>query len=452
VVGDLAETIAHLLPDSSDAPEDMPSLHSIMTTLRAMEQKSESEKREIVFGLWQNSSKEGRFLLNKLITGGFRVGVSEQLLIQALAAHTGREPSSIASALTGEWTPEGTSLADLLQDSPMQSDPSKPYPFCLAYPLDVGQWSADLHEWSIEWKWDGIRCQVIHRAGKVFIWSRGEELITERFPELALAVYELPDGTVLDGELLAYQDGVPLPFGLLQTRITRKKPTKSILQKAPCILMAYDVLEWQGEDIRSLPFASRREVLQSIALPPAILLSSVLEAAGMEALEALRDTARAYKAEGLMLKQKHSVYHAGRKRGDWWKWKLEPYSIDAVLVYAQKGHGRRADLYTDYTFAVWHEASLVTFTKAYSCLTDAEMKEVDRYIKKNVLEKFGPVRTVKPGLVFEIGFEGIQSSPRHKSGVALRFPRILRWRHDKPIEEAGTLQELQKLAGLFIAT
>lgn len=449
VVGDLAETIAHLLPDDAQKQGALPSLEATMNTLLAMSHMTEEEKKETVLELWKSFTKEGRFLLNKLITGGFRVGVSEQLLIQALATHTGRETSAIAYALTGEWLPSTHTLPDLLSPSLQHHDPSKPYPFCLAHPLDVEEWQAEMNDWLLEWKWDGIRCQVIHRDGKVFIWSRGEELITERFPELAAGAALLPNGTVLDGELLAYQKDAPLPFGLLQTRISRKKPTKSIIEKAPCIVMVYDLLEWNDEDLRKTPFLARRTLLESLSLTGTFRCSPIFKVSDVEAMHQIRALARDQKAEGLMLKHKDSIYHSGRKRGDWWKWKLDPYSIDAVLVYAQKGHGRRADLYTDYTFAVWDESRLVTFTKAYSGLTDAEIKEVDRFIKQHILEKFGPVRTVKPALVFEIGFEGIQSSSRHKSGVALRFPRILRWRQDKTVEEAGTLKELQRLAGML---
>lgn len=329
-------------------------------------------------------------------------------------------------------------------------DASKPYPFYLAYPLETTpQELGDETHWQAEWKWDGIRVQLIKRNHQVFLWSRGEELINENFPELIAAAMQLPNETVLDGELLAYQDHQALPFGLLQKRITRKKPSAKMIATCPCAILAYDVLEWQGEDIRSKPLSFRRQQLEQLLHGAGfglIQLSPVIAFNTWEELVEVREKSREIRTEGLMLKRKEAVYQSGRKRGDWWKWKVNAMSIDAVLVYAQKGHGRRADLYTDYTFALWHDGKLQTFTKAYSGLTDKEMVEVDQFVKKNTLEKFGPVRTVTPQLVFEIGFEGIQESSRHKCGVALRFPRIIRWRKDKKPEEANTLAELKQLA------
>lgn len=279
--------------------------------------------------------------------------------------------------------------------------------------------------------------------------------MTEKFPEFAQWAALLPDGTVLDGEILAVNPASPgmepLPFADLQTRIGRKNITKAILKKTPVAFIAYDLLEWGGADIRHLPFSQRRQLLEEALQPLAgqtgIRPSPLFRVGSVEELLALRAGAREHRAEGLMLKHQDAAYQAGRKRGLWWKWKLEPYSIDAVLVYAQKGHGRRAGLYTDYSFAVWNQGELVVFAKAYSGLTDAEIRQVDRFIREHTLEKFGPVRTVSPQLVFEIGFEGISRSARHKSGVALRFPRILRWRTDKTPEQADQLADLQRLLG-----
>jgi DNA ligase-1 len=307
----------------------------------------------------------------------------------------------------------------------------------------------DAPEWQAEWKWDGIRAQLIKRDGQLFIWSRGEDLSTDKFPELHPFLKDLPDGTVLDGEILSFRNGLPLPFNVLQTRIGRKNLTKKILEDSPVSLIAYDCLEYNGEDIRNKTQTERREILEGLhrdnAYPEIFNISPLINFNSWDELSEIRGQSREMIAEGIMLKRKNATYQVGRRRGDWWKWKIDPLSIDAVMIYAQKGHGRRADLYTDYTFAVWDGDKLVPFAKAYSGLTDAEINKVDYFVKRNTLEKFGPVRTVKPELVFEIGFEGINKSSRHKSGVALRFPRILRWRHDKPKEEADSIETLKAL-------
>ncbi|MEO1385503.1 MAG: cisplatin damage response ATP-dependent DNA ligase, partial [Bacteroidota bacterium] len=326
-------------------------------------------------------------------------------------------------------------------------DLSKPYPFYLAYQLDNGPESLGTpSDWQAEWKWDGIRSQLIQRGGEWYLWSRGEELITDKFPELVPMADRLPDGTVIDGELLPFKDGHPLSFNVLQTRIGRKNVTKKHLTEAPCLIMAYDLLEWEGEDVRKQPLSQRRkwlaEAIEHVGMPQSLQLSPTAEFETWEELAALRETSRDQYAEGLMLKRKSAEYKVGRKRGDWWKWKVDPMTIDAVMIYAQRGHGRRANLFSDYTFAVWDGEALVPFTKAYSGLTDAEMREVDAWIKKHTIERFGPVRSVKPELVFEIGFEGINRSKRHKSGVALRFPRMLRWRIDKKANEADSIEHL----------
>ena len=302
---------------------------------------------------------------------------------------------------------------------------------------DLGEAS----EWQAEWKWDGIRSQLICREDQLFVWSRGEELITDKFPEFDAFREALPPGTVIDGEILPFHNDQPLSFAKLQTRIGRKNLTKKVLKDAPVILMAYDLLEWQGEDIRERPLLERRQLLETLHAQvkehvPSFWLSTIVESADWKELKALRKDSRTYYAEGFMLKRRSSPYQVGRKRGDWWKWKVEPLTVDAVLINAQKGSGRRAGLFTDYTFAVWDDRvegdrKLVPFTKAYSGLTDQEMRKVDNFVKRNTKEKFGPVRAVTPELVFEIAFEGIQRSTRHKSGVAVRFPRILRQRLDK---------------------
>ncbi|MEO0468566.1 MAG: ATP-dependent DNA ligase [Bacteroidota bacterium] len=449
IVGDLAETLAHLLPPPGPEREQR-TLTDWMAYLEELRALEEEEKKSHMLAAWAQLNQRERFVLNKLITGGFRLGVSQKLLVRALSRHIGLAENAVAHRLMGNWTPNSTTYAELLLSENIRDDISKPYPFYLAYALEGGPESLEeAHQWQAEWKWDGIRSQLIKREGEWFLWSRGEELITDRFPDLAEMALSLPDGVAIDGELLPFRDGHPLSFQLLQTRIGRKKVGKKTLENAPVIIMAYDLLEWEGEDIRSRPLAERRahlaKLVQEIKRPNDLRLSEEAIFSDWEELATLRETAREKYSEGLMLKRRDSDYKVGRKRGDWWKWKVDPLTIDAVMIYAQRGHGRRANLFSDYTFAVWDGDKLVPFTKAYSGLTDAEMRQVDAFVKKNTLERFGPVHSVKAELVFEIGFEGINRSKRHKSGVALRFPRMLRWRQDKPAAEADTLANLHQL-------
>ena len=371
-------------------------------------------------------------------------------MVRALSKYTGIEENKLSHRIMGNWDPAEVTFEDLiLNDNPLD-DISKPYPFYLAYALEESLSSlGKLSEWQAEYKWDGIRGQLIVREGQLFVWSRGEELVTDKFPEFAPLAKILPNGTVIDGEILPYKNGKPLTFQLLQTRIGRKNVTKKILDTAPVILMAYDLLELDGQDLRNTSQRDRRnqlqELLQEYQTHHLVQLSPTVNVENWEALEEIRNNARAQHSEGLMLKRLNSTYKTGRKKGDWWKWKVDPLTVDAVMIYAQRGHGRRANLFTDFTFAVWNNENLVPFTKAYSGLTDAEFREITNWVKKNTVQKFGPVRSVTPTFVFEIAFEGINASSRHKSGVALRFPRILRWRKDKPIEEANTLTDLHQL-------
>jgi DNA ligase-1 len=366
-----------------------------------------------------------------------------------LSQFSGLDTAVIAHRLMGQWEATPEFYQQLLSSETRDTDISRPYPFFLAHPLgDPPEKLGDMRQWESEWKWDGIRAQVIKRQGKVFIWSRGEELVTDKYPELVKPLDRLPDGSVLDGEILPWQKDRPLIFAELQRRIGRKNITKKILREVPAVLMAYDLLEYDGKDIRTEPLYRRKQVLASLiasAADPTLKLSPGLNVNDWQALAGKREDARRYGVEGLMLKRLDSPYHVGRRRGDWWKWKLDPLQVDAVLVYAQRGHGRRSGLYTDYTFAVWNEDSLVPIAKAYSGLTDREIRQVDRFIRQNTREQFGPVRSVTPALVFEIAFEDIWISKRHKSGIAVRFPRISRWRHDKPIEEADTLTSVKAL-------
>jgi DNA ligase-1 len=445
-VGDLAETIALLLPAPSRTHNV--SLSDWITWLQELPSE-EALKKQKILAAWDQFTSLERFVFNKLITGGFRIGVSQNLLIQALSKFTGLPQAQVAHRLMGNWDPEQISLQELLHPENSEEDYSKPYPFFLAHPIETEFLeSSTVSEWIAEWKWDGIRGQLIRRGQQSFIWSRGEELANDKFPEILEFLDQLPDGTVIDGEVLAYQEDSPLPFSVLQTRITRKSLSKKILLEAPVSFIAFDLLEWEGKDLRNEPLSKRKAFLEELvqqANHPKFKLSETLPFGSWEELARVRENARDLQTEGLMLKKKDSLYETGRKRGAWWKWKLDPLHIDGVLIYAQKGHGRRADLFTDYTFGVWDGEVLVSFAKAYSGLTNAEIREVDAYVKKNTKEKFGPVRTVTPGLVFEIAFEGIQASPRHKSGVALRFPRIARWRKDKTIDQANTLADLKAL-------
>ncbi|WP_428928365.1 ATP-dependent DNA ligase [Marinibacterium sp. SX1] len=452
VVGDLAETIALILPPPS-RHSDL-SLSHWITTLTALSDRPEDQRRAAVLDAWDQLDPTERFLFNKLLTGGFRIGISQKLMTRALARATGRDEAELAHRLMGDWTPTTTTWDALVHAENPAADASRPYPFCLAHGLDgPAEALGPPGDWHAEWKWDGIRGQLILRGGTHYTWSRGEELMTDRFPELARAVDFLPPGTVLDGEILAWADGRPLPFSALQKRITRKSVPKSLLASAPVLICAYDLLEDNGHDLRDRPFAERRARLETLAADlPAdapVRLSPGLAFADWSDLATLRATARDHQAEGLMLKRRDSPYHAGRRKGDWWKWKLDPLTIDAVMIYAQAGHGRRANLFTDFTFAVRRGDEFVPFTKAYSGLTDAEFAEITTWVRKNTLNRFGPVRQVPPHHVFEIAFEGIQPSPRHKSGVALRFPRISRWRRDKPVTEANDFDDLKALLAQY---
>ena len=483
-VGDLAETIALLLPEPEEAANDA-DLSFYLQQLMQLVKEDETIKKEFVLSCWQRMTKEERFVFNKLITGGFRIGISQKMIVNALGKTVGVDASIIAHRISGDWDPATTSFAALLSEEGAGSGLSRPYPFYLAYALE-GELASlgNPGQWQAEWKWDGIRGEVIKRQGQFFVWSRGEELMTDRLPEYQQFKDLLPDGTVLDGEIIglgsrpkevgsgepgnaneseAAGSGsdareeeplhfVPLPFAALQTRIGRKNVTKKHLSEVPVGFITYDLLEYNGEDWRNRPLEQRRAQLEKLvaaAAHPLLQLSPVISFDDWEELAAKRTLSRDKGSEGIMLKKKTSIYQVGRKRGDWWKWKIDPLVIDAVMVYAQKGHGRRSNLYTDYTFAVRQGDQLVTFTKAYSGLTDKELEEVDAFVRKNSLEKFGPVRTVKPELVFEIAFEGIAASARHKSGVALRFPRINRWRKDKRPEEIDTIGNLKKMLELY---
>ena len=483
-VGDLAETIAYVLPLDFVASSVGLAVW-VEERLLPLRGLSDDEVAHRVTGFWRELDSQGRFLLIKLVGGGFRVGVSKLLVQRALAAHAGVDAKRIAQRMMGyldaKALPSASKFlaltvvnADAAEDI---LDAGQPYPFFLAHQLDVALKDFDLklgpvEGWQVEWKYDGIRGQVVKRAGQVWLWSRGEELVTERFPEIVALAQSLPDGTVLDGEILVWQGEAPASFALLQQRIGRKTLGKKILADAPVSFMAYDLLEVVGQDVRGRPQQARRAALEQVLAGTAFQLSPVESLPSWTDFAVLRSESRARGVEGFMLKRQDAAYGTGRTKADglWWKWKVEPMTIDCVLIYAQAGHGRRASLYTDYTFAVWSRPpvnateaqavveaiekrlpaqpdalQLVAFAKAYSGLSDEEFKQVDSVIRKTTLEKFGPVRSVKPTLVFELGFEGINHSSRHKSGIAVRFPRILRIRTDKPLHDANTLDDLNLL-------
>ncbi len=464
-VGDLAETIAHVLPPAgSTITLGLAQwLEQHLLVLRGQEPTAIVQRLGV---FWDGLDINQRFLLNKLLTGGFRVGVSKLLVMRALGEACALDRKMLTQRLMGYTdasnTPTAAQYLRLVDSSTDSSDAQRsgqPYPFFLAH-----QWAqenfaeGDIADWQIEWKWDGIRAQLVKRAGQYWVWSRGEELLTDRFPEFAAMAQSLPDGTVLDGEILGWDHDKarPLGFALLQQRITRKVVTAKWLKDIPVVFRAYDLLEHNALDIRERSLQERRKFLEAVLTSPlenftVLSLSETVMADSWASLVLLRQESRARGVEGFMVKHLQSRYGVGRTKADgiWWKWKTEPFSIDCVLIYAQRGHGRRASLYTDYTFAVWDESQsprvLVPFAKAYSGLTDAQFKQVDEVIRKTTIDKFGPVRSVTPTLVFELGFEGIQISKRHKSGVAVRFPRILRWREDKSVNQADTLVNLNDL-------
>ena len=450
-VGDLGETIALLMESDAARTADSPGTPLaawIEQRLLPLRGATEDERRAAIVGWWRSLPYRECFLLNKLLTGELRVGVSAQLATRAIAEALGRSRTEVARALMGEWQPSAQLWERLAAGAPAPQEPSAPYPFFLASPLEADPATlGPVAQWLIEWKWDGIRGQLIRRQGECFIWSRGEELVTARFPEITEAAAGVADGVVLDGEILAWRDGVVQPFAQLQRRLGRKELTRGILERVPVRFVAFDLIEADGQDVRARPLAERRSQLERLLERTGELIvpSPLVHVGSWTELAVIREQSRLRGVEGLMLKARGSAYGTARQRGAWWKWKVDPYSFDGVLLYAHPGHGRRSNLYTDYTFGVWSGGELVPVAKAYSGLSDREIGELDRWIRAHTREKFGPVRQVEASQVFEVAFEGIAPSSRHKSGIALRFPRIVRWRTDKPAGEAGSLEELHEV-------
>ena len=467
-VGDLAETLALVLPEpaaEAAAGSGLGLAEAMQATIHDLRGAGDDRKREVVLAVWRQLAPRERIVWHKLLTGGLRVGVSRTLVARALAEIAGVEQAEMTHRLAGEPPADGPAFARLLAAESPLADSRRPYPFFLASALDrtaldhVAEDLGAVADWQAEWKWDGMRAQLVRRGAELAVWSRGEELVNDAFPEIAAAGAALPPGTVLDGELLAVAAGRLLPFAMLSKRASRKTVTKKILAEIPCVFVAYDLLEQGSEDLRPLSLAERRARLEALVATPftdviagtaradanRLFLSPLVTAATWEELAAARAESRSRGVEGLMLKRRSSPYAVGRTRGDWWKWKVEPLEIDAVILYAQAGHGRRAGLHSDYTLGLWHDGRLVTVAKAYSGLTDAEIVEIDRIVRATTIEKHGPVRICTPTLVMQLAFEGVSRSTRHKSGVAVRFPRIIRWRRDKDPADAGTLADLQRM-------
>ena len=469
-VGDLAETLALILPDAEaagDAAADDGLAAVVQRTIRDLRQEPDDRKREVVTAVWRQLAHRERIVWHKLLTGGCRVGVSRTLVARALAELAGVDPAVMAHRLMGDAAADGAGFTRLLTREPSAADLRRPYPFFLAAALDSGDVETvaatlgAVTDWQAEWKWDGMRAQLVCRGGDVTVWSRGEELVNEAFPEVAEAALGMPAGTVLDGELLAVRDGRLLGFAAISKRSGRRRVTRTIRVDIPCLFVAYDLLEAGGVDLRGQPLGERRRLLEEL-LPGSFAdvlaggdaardaadrlhLSPLVSADSWTELAARRAGSRARGVEGLMLKRLAGGYGAGRTRGEWWKWKVEPLEIDAVMLYAQAGHGRRAGLHSDYTLGVWQDGELVPVAKAYSGLSDVEIVEVDRIVRATTLEKHGPVRICRPTLVFQLAFEGVSHSTRHKSKVAVRFPRIVRWRRDKEPAAAGTLDDLKRM-------
>ena len=466
-VGDLAETLALVLPEpeiATDEPSDRGLAEIMRTTIHDLRGADDARTRDVVTSVWRRLAPRERIVWHKLLTGGLRVGVSRTLVARALAEVAGIDQAEMAHRLMGGPPADADAFARLLAPE-AAADSRRPYPFFLASALDrtavehVAEDLGDVAEWQAEWKWDGMRAQLVRRGGDATVWSRGEELVNDAFPEIAAAAAGLPPGTVLDGELLAVCDRRLLPFAMLSKRASRKTVTKKILAEVPCLFVAYDLLEAEGVDLREMPLAERRRRLETLVATPftdliagtaaadgsRLFLSPLVTGGSWADLAALRSESRARGVEGLMLKRRASPYAVGRTRGDWWKWKVEPLEIDAVLLYAQAGHGRRAGLHSDYTLGLWDDGRLVTVAKAYSGLTDAEIVELDRIVRATTLEKHGPVRICRPTVVLQLAFEGVSLSTRHKSGVAVRFPRIVRWRKDKEPADAGTVADLKRM-------
>ncbi len=451
MVGDINETISLIVPKPTKKSDN--SLSYWIDVILALKDKEKIVIKDTVLDAWTSQDQDERFLFNKLITGGFKVGISQKSIINALSKVSGIEQSKVTHRLMGKWDPTNITYEELVLMADPTEDLSKPYPFCLVNALDIDcDQLGSPSNWSAERKWDGIRGQLILRSGEYYLWSHGEELVNDKFPELEQLKNKIETDIVIDGEILPFREGKPLNFITLQTRIRRKNVTKKHLLDTPIIIVAFDLLEYGGEDIREKPLIERKILLQEVVKEidsDRLLLSEEIPFETWEELANERERSREFYSEGIILKHLYSPYKAGLIKGDWRKWQIDPLTINAVMIYAQRGNGRNTKLYTEFTFAVKDGERLMPFTKASYGLKEEELKEINEWVKKNTLERFGPVRSVNPELVFELAFEGIAKSARHKSGVTLRLPRIKQWRKDKPKSEINSLEDLNVLLNEF---
>ena len=447
-VGDLIETITLLLPKVTGST-NKPLHYWIEEILFPLKNKEESLKKEEMISIWNEMNKKERFVWNKLITGSFKTGVSEKLVVKALSIYSGIEEPVIYSRLVEKWKPTQHSFQQLISNDLKDSEFCKPYPFCNAHRLEGSvELLGNVVDWQAEWQWDGVRAQFIKRESKIFIWSNVEGMLNEKLPELRDLEFILPDGTVVDAEIIAWKEGRPLPLGELHKRIGRKNVTKKIIRDIPVVIIAFDLLELNGEDLREKPLIFRYKKLSELLNKISdirLKISPRIEADTWEELKEKREESRSRFVQGLLLKRINSPYRVERIKGDWWIWKVDPFLINAVLINAHRGNGEEMNLYKDYTFGIWSGTELIPFTKTLSGLTYEEIKKIDLFVRENTIEKFGPVCTVKPELVFEIAFDEINKSNRHKSGFIVRSPRINRWRHDKMFKEADNLEIIKAL-------
>ena len=444
-VGDLAETVSLIWPERPGVQTPVPSLAEIVEQLKAT---SRNEVGSLLEPWLDALDATGRWALLKLVTGSLRIGVSARLAKTALAEWGGVEINRIEEvwhALAPPYQP----LFEWLEGcgpAPQTGDLPTFCPLMLAQPIEESDLKGlDPQDYLAEWKWDGIRVQLVARGDVRRLYSRSGDDIGAAFPDV---LEPMPADVTLDGELLVLRNGEVAPFNDLQQRLNRKTPTPKLLRDYPAAVRLYDILRAGEEDLRTLPFVERRSRLEgwyARELPPGLDLSPLVPFASWEELRELRDGARERGIEGLMLKRADSLYLAGRPKGPWFKWKRGALTLDTVLMYAQRGHGKRSSFYSDYTFGAWHGGELVPVGKAYSGFTDEELQRLDRWIRNNTVQRYGPVREVAPQIVLEIAFDSVHRSTRHKSGVAMRFPRVHRVRWDKPVGEADTLETLEQL-------
>jgi len=440
-LGDNSETISLLFPNKpSSLAHD---LKAVCERIQQLKSEPIDVKKDWIIDVWSKSSRDDIYTFNKLLGGGIRIGASKKNVLKALSRTVHLDVDILEQRLLGTWEPTKIAYDALVNPDDIAGKGTCPYPFFLASPIqDVDATLMPFSDWQIEPKWDGIRAQLVHRQEGTQLWSRGNDLISDQFPDILDSASELPYG-VYDGEVLAWGADGPQPFADLQKRLNRKKVTRQLLASIPCIMMLYDCLEFEGVDVREQALHERCKKIRD--LRPPFYTSNPLTLNGVSALNDYVKNARNNRVEGVIIKRLSSAYKSGRVRGDWWKLKVDPLLLDVVIMYAQKGKGIRSGLFTDYTFGVWDNNQLVPIGKAYSGLTNDEIKQVHQILNNHLTDRFGPVRGVSPCVVLEVAFDSIQESPRHKSGLALRFPRINRLRLDKPVEEANSLEDARAL-------